>query len=142
VLKDKQGDPDVRWWTASTLIYSTEQAAIPDLLAVLKDKWDNSGVRRLIAWELVRLEEPEAVPYLLALITGSDFLTTDQEKVLEKLVQDYATIRTCAKLLRKDNTRSDVHRILWSPCQREKIHVSMIDWKIIRLVKVSKWSIR
>ncbi len=139
VLKDKQDNAEIRGQAASALGWSGEQAAIPDLLAVLKDKQDNADVRRKVAWVLVDLGESKAVQYLLSLITGSYHFSVKERNTLEGLIQDYATIRACAKLLRKGYLANDIHRILWTACKREKIRISMVDWKIFRLVKVSKW---
>ena len=139
VLKDKQDNTDVRGQAASALDAFKDRTVIPDLLAVLKDKQDNAHVRRRVAWTLVNLGESKAVPYLLRLISGSRFFSSDQRHTLESLIRDYATIRACAKLLRKVNLAEDIHRVLWVACQREKIHIAMIDWKVIRLVKVTKW---
>jgi hypothetical protein len=58
---------------------------------------------------------------------------------IRELIRDYTAVRAFAKLLRKSSEADRVHRVLWSISQREKVRVSMIDWRVIRLVRVRRW---
>jgi HEAT repeats len=109
------------------------------LLAILKDKQDAPAVREQAAWALGKLGERKILPYLLRSITTSGYLSSSEEHTLRELPHDTATIRICARLLKKASIADRIHDLLWTISQREKVRISMINWRVIKLVKVSKW---
>jgi HEAT repeat protein len=109
------------------------------LLAVLRDKQDHPDVRRPVARALGQLGERAVVPELLRFMAASSYFNQDSADALKEVARDRTTIRAFARLLRKSTIADGVHRTLWTISQREKVHVSMLDWKVIKLFRVSRW---
>ena len=115
-----------------------ERSVVPDLLTILNDKQDNSFVRGPVARALGQLGERSAVPSIIHSITTSGNISFENTELLRVLARDYSTIRTVAKLLRRRSIADQAHRILWDISQREKVRISIIDLRDIRLIRVSK----
>ncbi len=110
---------------------------LTDVFATLRKQGEE--ISETTVAHIAPLGERAVVPELLCFLATSSYFNRYSADTLKEVARDRTTIQAFARLLRKSDIADGVHRTLWTISQREKGRVSMPDWKVIKLFRVSRW---